>query len=69
MIPRYDAAAALLDKVNLDRADAALVVAAAQVHALLAVAEAIEASAMPAEPVKPPVPFEQTREGWTWETP
>lgn len=39
----------------------------ALVFAVLALADAVDGLTPPPEPTVPDVPFEQTREGWTWE--
>ena len=46
--------------------DPATTIALAQVHATMALVEAVEGWRTPVDPITPAVPFEQTREGWRW---
>lgn len=47
--------------------DLQLLAQRAQAHALLALVEAVENLRPPPGPADLPVPFEQTREGWSWQ--
>ena len=47
--------------------DPATAIALAQVHATMALVEAIEDWKPPGDPEPEPVPYAQTREGWRWD--
>lgn len=63
-------AAELLAKLaGLENLDPAVIAAQAIGHGILALIAAVESWRPPADDDKPPVPFDQTRAGWSWGNP
>lgn len=61
-----DQAREIVEDVAALRPDTPGLLAMAQVHALLAIAEAIEGWQAPGEPEPPSIPFDLTKEGQQW---